>query len=446
MFLRKKESKAPSDCGKYATFSKEQDKSEVAIHCNRPPPATEAVPPTLLHPVFGQFLDDCENHEIQWQDSRFAMELSAAMSAFYVDEAARAQAVRDVFAGCGGLHFTRTKIEDTDYMTDGDISLNGHRFAIAEFKNEVGCSGAEPYAQASLYYLESTRRHAATMAYSVLPCFIILLFGPYLAFAGASWNLRPIVQVLSTTLPMHYHWSDTKTRATVARHLGSLKKAIRTLENHYRSLSVQARPDSLPCSQIFPHPTSFTSLLDGTRQVFKYSCQLFPDKLVFFGSLVGKDDKICIKFVRRYSSKVHLWCASMECAPSLRGFEPIPGGWFMVIMDALPPDYVCLDEFQASPGCLHRIKEKLVQLHQENYVHGDIRSTNIMVLKDETRFMIVDFDWAGEIGETRYPMNVNRTQIQRPEGAVDGALIQAGHDTAMLDIIAGWMKLELVDC
>ncbi|KAF9231109.1 hypothetical protein BU15DRAFT_56568 [Melanogaster broomeanus] len=439
MFLRKKQSKAPSSHGLHATFSGEQIKSELAIHCNRPPTAAESIPPTLLHPAFGQFLDDCETHEITEKDNTFALELSVAMSAFYVDEAVRAQAVRNVFAKRGGIHFTRTKIEETNYMTDGDISLNGHRFAIAEFKNEVGCTGAEPYAQASLYYLESTRRYAATMAHSVLPCFIVLVFGPYLAFAGASWNLRPNIQVLSTTLPMHYHISDTKLRATVARHLGSLKKVIRTLEEHYRDLSNQQRPILPLRSQLFPYCTSFTSLMDGSQQDFEYLHQPFADKLVFFGSLVNTDnvDDVCIKFVRRYSPEVHSRCASMQCAPALRGFEAIPGGWHMVVMDALPSDYLSLDNLQPSTDCLSRIKVQLVQLHQEGYVHGDIRSTNIMVSKDESRFMFVDFDWAGRIGEIRYPMNVNRTDIERPEGAVDGALIQAGHDIAMLISIAG---------
>ncbi|KIK78612.1 hypothetical protein PAXRUDRAFT_16777 [Paxillus rubicundulus Ve08.2h10] len=438
IFLHKKGSKAPSEFGRHLAFSKEQKRSDLAIHCNRPPSAAEVVPATLLHPVFGQFLDDCETHEITKEDSSLTRELSAAMSTFYSDEASRAQAVRDVFAK-GGIRFSSTEIEGTEYITDGDISLDGYRFFIAEFKNEVGCTGAEPYAQASLHYLEATRRYAATMGHSALPCFIVLAFGPYLAFAGASWNLRPVVQVLSTTLPMHYHSSDTKMRTTVARHLGSLKKAIGTLEEHYRDLSHRARPDSMPYSQLFPYPTSFTCRQHGTQQNFKYSHQLFSEKLLFFGSLASTD-AICIKFVRRYSQQVHLRCASMGCAPALLGFESIPGGWFMVVMDALPSDYVCLDNFQASDGCLGRIKDQLIQLHGDGFVHGDIRSTNIVVSKDETKFMILDFDWAGKFGETRYPMNVNTTEIHRPEGVIDGALIHAGHDIAMLDFIAGWSQ------
>jgi serine/threonine protein kinase len=78
---------------------------------------------------------------------------------------------------------------------------------------------------------------------------------------------------------------------------------------------------------------------------------------------------------------------------------------------------------------------KFVSLHQECLVHGDIRDTNIMVEKDGSpRILLVDFDWSGKIGETRYPMNIYRgKRLWRPAGAKDGQLILAEHDIQMLD-------------
>jgi hypothetical protein len=50
--------------------------------------------------------------------------------------------------------------------------------------------------------------------------------------------------------------------------------------------------------------------------------------------------------------------------------------------------------------------------------------------------MLFDFDWAGEIGNVRYPINVNRgPQLERPDGAYDGALIMAEHDIEMLNLM-----------
>ena len=74
-----------------------------------------------------------------------------------------------------------------------------------------------------------------------------------------------------------------------------------------------------------------------------------------------------------------------------------------------------------------------MSLHQAGYVHGDIRATNIMVKKSgEKGMMLLDFDWAGAIGEIQYPMNVNITDIRRPEGAIDKQLVLAEHDMAMI--------------
>ena len=47
--------------------------------------------------------------------------------------------------------------------------------------------------------------------------------------------------------------------------------------------------------------------------------------------------------------------------------------------------------------------------------------------------MLVDFDWAGKIGEVPYPSNINIIEVMRPEGVVDDELMTAEHDMEMLD-------------
>jgi hypothetical protein len=44
------------------------------------------MPPTLLHPIFGKFVGDCENHEPAAADNTLAWTMSAAMSGFFKDE------------------------------------------------------------------------------------------------------------------------------------------------------------------------------------------------------------------------------------------------------------------------------------------------------------------------------------------------------------------------
>ena len=49
------------------------------------------------------------------------------------------------------------------------------------------------------------------------------------------------------------------------------------------------------------------------------------------------------------------------------------------------------------------------------YVHGDTKLLNLLVRDDMANFMLslVDFDWAGLVHQTFYPMFVNHWDIER---------------------------------
>lgn len=260
--------------------------------------------------------------------------------------------------------------------------------------------------------------------------------GAHIGFAGAIWTDRPHLQVLASTLPLFYHASDVDMRMRTARYLGATKKAILALGDYYKnelplitSLSPAQRPNLA-----FPHPNQYTSLDNNMPHTFRYLSQLHQDKLVFRG-IMGNDN-ICIKFVHRYSKDAHLKCSSLGFAPALRGFEIIPGGWCMVIMDFIDDEYHDLEDSPVKAVFETEVHEKVTRLHQERFVHGDIRTTNIMVKKDgSSRIMLIDWDWAGEIGEVRYPMNVNNVDIKCPDGACDNELIMAQHDMIMVDFM-----------
>jgi hypothetical protein len=60
------------------------------------------------------------------------------------------------------------------------------------------------------------------------------------------------------------------------------------------------------------------------------------------------------------------------------------------------------------------------------------------VEQDGSGFMLLDFDWAGKIGEAKYPMNVYAgPDLWRPDGVHDGELIKAEHDLQMLNALFG---------
>ena len=65
-------------------------------------------------------------------------------------------------------------------------------------------------------------------------------------------------------------------------------------------------------------------------------------------------------------------------------------------------------------------------LHSNNFVHGDLRPSNIPALEGNT-VQIFDFDWAGRAGVVKYPDDLN-TSVEWHEGVKHGGLIQMEHD------------------
>jgi hypothetical protein len=271
----------------------------------------------------------------------------------------------------------------------------------------------------------------------ILQCIISTstkITGPYMGFAGAAWNVRPVVEVLSPLLPFNFPESHTLLQRMAARHVGAFRKAFVSLEGHYRSDSYVDGSLLQPLChrQIFPYQTWFTSLADSTTQHFEYASQPTESKPLFFGKL-SDDRDVCIKFTSHYSPEAHSFCASIGAAPELLGFEKLAGGWCMVVMDRIG-DYIEFHQSPTVPDIFDELHDALSQLHKAGFVHGDIRDTNIMVHgSGEQRFLLVDFDWAGKIGEVEYPPNVyHGKDLWRPDGALDGELIMAVHDIQML--------------
>ena len=257
--------------------------------------------------------------------------------------------------------------------------------------------------------------------------------------------------MLSPAIPCHYHDTDIKMEGMLVRHLGALRRAIHSLDTYYREYS--ANP-SLPLrNPTHPYPTSFTSW-DGSVNHFIYLFQMRGRNL-FFGRMDNVDGTaICIKFATRYCKEGHQFLAAKGFAPKLHAVERLPGGLYMVVMDDVSEDYVSLfnlirdnldllseEHLGARNFLSEKVRQCLRQFHQAGFVHGDIRDTNIMVktLKQggftDGSFLVVDYDSSGKVKQVRYPLNLNIISVQRPEGAIGGAVIEAEHDLEMLDHI-----------
>ena len=68
----------------------------------------------------------------------------------------------------------------------------------------------------------------------------------------------------------------------------------------------------------------------------------------------------------------------------------------------------------------------------QNYCHGDFRSLNILV-DNNADIKVIDFDWAGVEGQTKYPYFMNHVNIEWPVSVTDGAAIKMTHDQYWLN-------------
>ncbi|KAG2357039.1 hypothetical protein BDR07DRAFT_1363618 [Suillus spraguei] len=436
----------PSAGAKPSAFSIKQGEQEYL--CNRPPGAAHPVPVTLLHYIFAKFVDDCQNHRPTASDNDFVWQLSEKMSAFYPDDLTRMNEFRKVLHDYG-IELNASMVGSKKCMTEGHLLSPNGKFVqvIVEGKNEIGGSDCEPFTQAMLYYrkfIES--RIEIVRLRSVMPCIHIIVFGACIGFAGSVFTEKVQSDVLVPVIPLFWHSTDLRMQAMAARTFGALKIAINELTKLYSQSipSLEPKDPPLRC----PYPRSHTNST-GHSQKFSYDqTQILREKLIFFGETVSDvaGNKICIKFTRHYSPEAHEFCASQGHAPKLIAYNHLAGGWNVVIMNALDIDNSWFLRRPGSYRLLSQIavldrqplKEAITSLieglHEAGYVHGDLCDTNFVV-GDHKQFMLLDFDWAGPIQNTYYPMLVNRRDIRRPDGALDGQKIVPQHDLDMLDYL-----------
>lgn len=236
-------------------------------------------------------------------------------------------------------------------------------------------------------------------------------------------------------------------RMMIARYFRAAKSAIKNLQNYYETDIHTLDKEAVP---YFPYQYSYRSLSNNTIEQFTYqpttiksSQQPFlqAGKLVFRGLCNGQD--IIIKFVRQYSKDAHQYCAEQGFAPKLRAYSKLHGGWFMVVMDYVGDTHEEVSDMDspsasAKKKITARTQEIVKSLHDAGFVHGDIRDTNVMVQKEgdpAERILLIDFDWAGKIGEVKYPMNVNRAGIRRHMEVFDGISIDPKHDDYSAEFI-----------
>jgi hypothetical protein len=71
-------------------------------------------------------------------------------------------------------------------------------------------------------------------------------------------------------------------------------------------------------------------------------------------------------------------------------------------------------------------------LHQINVVFGDLWDPNILYEACEGCVVLVDFDWPGMDGESRYPVMLN-TSTDWPDNVLPYGIMRKAHDLWQVD-------------
>lgn len=406
----------------------QQKSSADPLFLNHRPASSKGLPTELLHPIFGNFLDDCRNAVPTSEDYVFTKLVSEEMSAYYPSETARAQKFRELFK----KHFTINLncIEFDGSKTDGTWSPNAEADFVAmnaEIKKEPGAGN--PHIQNVAYYKQYLSEHQNDFVEKIrLPCFLVQVDGPELNISTVIYGNKIIVDPYHFTLSL----ACSSTRLEdFARIFHALKNAFEALRTYYNG----PPPEISPSQRQYPYPNSFRTT-HGEIQ-FKYHTALNSHPFVCLVDVLGNQPdlprRLVVKFTRQYPHAIHQACANLRIAPELYGFETLPGGWFMVIMTYMV-DYSTLVEYAPNPLIKAEVKKAMGQLHLLGFVHGDLRDVNILVRRSDAdsavNIVFVDWDWAGKDGEVNYPLSINPDIPRHPEAKALKA-IRIDHDEFM---------------
>ena len=155
-----------------------------------------------------------------------------------------------------------------------------------------------------------------------------------------------------------------------------------------------------------PPISSLKSPFSDTRIKFEILAHFpgtdVPGRHLYTAKRTGGDykEEIVVKFTRRYSDELHIFCAKQGRAPALLGFERLPGGFFGIAMELVQ----IVSPRDGKRGELEKqLKALVTSFHDEGLVHGDLRSPNIVC--NDQGVVVIDFDWGGKLGEASYPIS-----------------------------------------
>ncbi|CAG8490655.1 803_t:CDS:2 [Paraglomus occultum] len=423
-----------ADTRKFIRFQNEDD----PLALNYRPAGLTGLPVSLCNDILAKFQDNANGSiELVEEDIVFVRNLSNEMCSIFDDEAER----RDCFHKLVGRYFSRVFDIHTfgnKRGTDGSLMFTKGNFQVPllnlEVKPELGMGSGCPYVQSTAYYVEFIKKlkdsNSSVITQSRFPVFLMYLAGPYLGVAGAVFLTTPVCEPLTPVMPLFYrpHHEDMLLRTACV--LKALKIALNDLEIFYDQLS---HDSNIKLSQQISFP--YISKMNIGQVVANIIYVKKLDRYIFQAKMEhdnGLSQHVIVKFAKRYSEECHSTCQGLGIAPRLFSCKWIPGGWCVVVMEQLM-GYGSLSSLAQDKklSIQKKTMESVKKMHNQGFVHGDMRLSNIMTGPNDS-VKIIDFDWSGKVGEAVYPPLLNPDIDWHPDVKA-GAKILPDHDLYMLN-------------
>jgi serine/threonine protein kinase len=226
-----------------------------------------------------------------------------------------------------------------------------------------------------------------------------------------------VSKLLTLDLSLGFHASDNIIR--LARVFVALSRCRVDLTKYYDGVSSLASP-RLSC--LYPNPIPLDpckALPNLTYRQFLSQAGQPTSALVDLGNVCNSmytatlDDtnqEVIVKFTARYNEAAHRLLANARLAPRLHFCGRIVGGLYIVVMDRVDGKSIwqLRQEKMPVPAIVsQKVEEAVRLLHEEDIVFGDLRDPNILYDASKGHAFLVDFDWPGKDGESRYPATLN---------------------------------------
>ncbi|KAG9042544.1 hypothetical protein FS837_010740 [Tulasnella sp. UAMH 9824] len=441
-------------------------KKEDAILCFRPS-GKQGLPLCVLDDVFREFQHQATAPLPLTDDAAQAMSaaynLCHAMPDHFAKENDRSKAFDKCLKPIFPLKSWHAQVpidpetERHEAKVDRTYELDGMILIIREDKLESG-TGYDVYMQIARDYqlfVKKTNEDDPARVKQGAPVFLLCLLGPMLLICGGFHDTEStIVEPLAEPCLLFDDLLHNR-QEVLARQLFALKTAVNALGDQRHADKKNVHLAGVPRV----YTTYITE--DGVEQrmtVLRPLESSPPRSLLFVAAENSPDEKL-VKLVRKYGAKVHRLLAKSQFAPVLYGHSSLQGAPTAYVMELLrsptngKPGWVTLWEFFRSKEPVTRyskaiettLGEILGLMERANMVHGDLRPNNIMLevhrvhdsyipicSGEKANLRVIDFDWAGESGSVRYPLQRNQ-EIAWPGGPGDS--ITSQHDR---DLVKAW--------